>query len=173
MFNCGETVIHKWLHRHNILVRSRSSAMGGIPKSDEHRKKLSLFASKRVGVKNSNWKHGKSKKDYQRRSINYRRRSKFVLERDNYECQQCGLDMELQIHHIKLVKDFPELVNDYNNCITLCKQCHYSLHFPIENSANSAKARTVNAELNSTNPFFHKGMIDKCVETIHGTVSNN
>jgi len=169
----GETCVHKWIHRFNIPVRTRSESMSGIEKSEEHKAKLSMWAKKRIGKLNANWKNGKTKEALRVRYRGYRERKRIVLERDNYECQECGLDIDLHIHHIKQIKDFPELANDITNCITLCKYCHRKLHFSKENSANSAKARTVNAELNSDNPNIVIGMSDKCVETIYGAVSNN
>jgi len=175
--NVGETCLHKWLHRLNIPIRSRSESMRGIEKTDEHRAKLSQLAKRNIGKLNHNWKHGKSKLHRRLRFKNYFRTREMVFKRDNYECQQCGLDMKLNMHHIKPVKDFPELVDDLNNLITLCKSCHRKLHFPIENFANSVKPqpyRVGNAELSGVNPDrFFEGSTSKCVETIYETVSNN
>jgi len=174
---CGETVIHKWLHRHNVSIRPRSEAMAGIEKSEEHKIKLSEWAKKRKGILNANWKHGRAKKHYGLRIKNYRKLRRLTFERDSYECQECGSDMNLHCHHIKTVKDFPELVGDLNNLLTLCRTCHRRLHFPIANFANSVKPQHFNriegvgnAELNLLDP---SGTNDKCVETIHEAVSNN
>jgi hypothetical protein len=48
-----------------------------------------------------------------------------VFKRDNYTCQHCGSKKELEAHHIKAVKDYPELRHDVSNGLTLCHQCHY------------------------------------------------
>jgi len=171
---CGETVIHKWLHRFGIPIRSRSEALRGLQKSEEHKNKLAIWASQRIGNKNSNWKNGSYRDNIRKRGIGWRQRKRQVLERDNYECQICGIDIDLHIHHIKSVKDFPELVNDISNCVVICKKCHYNIHFHKENLANSVKTRTVNAEPSTTsevmwNPDWMSSSTDlgACVETIY------
>jgi len=48
-----------------------------------------------------------------------------VLLRDNFTCQNCGIrGYVLEVHHIKQVKFYPELILDINNGVTLCKKCH-------------------------------------------------
>ena len=49
---------------------------------------------------------------------------KEILKRDNYTCKNCGSKEKLQVHHIKSRKEFPELIMDKDNCITLCIRCH-------------------------------------------------
>jgi len=51
-----------------------------------------------------------------------------VFERDNYTCQECGATGDLQAHHIKPVSQYPELIYDVDNGITLCKKCHAKKH---------------------------------------------
>lgn len=172
----GETCIHKWLHRFSIPIRSRSNAMKGLKKSDEHKVKLANWAKQRTGNKNPNWKGGVTKIGLLIRGRGYRQRRKLVLERDNYECQECGIDMDLHIHHIKLVKDNPELVNELSNCVTLCGKCHRKLHFPKENLANSVKPQLFevgNAEPSTTTARWNPDWMSTptgagaCVETIY------
>lgn len=47
-----------------------------------------------------------------------------ILKRDNYSCVECGCKDRLQVHHIKEASNFPDLVMDENNVITLCITCH-------------------------------------------------
>ena len=54
---------------------------------------------------------------------------KEVLERDGYQCRQCGATADesgfpLEIHHIIPPKGNAQLFYDVNNCVTLCKFCH-------------------------------------------------
>ena len=167
---CGQTLIHTWIHKLGIIPKPRIMTQKGHKKSEQCKKKLSEWAKTRIGSKNSNWRNGATPKNMLIRGRQWRERRRLVLERDNYECQKCGSDLDLHIHHKKSVSKFPELVNELGNLLTLCKHCHYQLHFPKENSANSVKPRTGNAELNSLYP---SGRNDKCVETIYGTVRNN
>lgn len=50
--------------------------------------------------------------------------AKEVLTRDGFKCKSCGSAEKLQAHHIKSVKNFPELLDDINNGETLCFKCH-------------------------------------------------
>lgn len=84
------------------------------------------------------------KRDYQReyqrkdknnplKTARWNKLRKEILKRDGHLCQRClhkyGLlnASELQGHHIKSRKDFPELVFDKRNVITLCKTCNLQL----------------------------------------------
>ena len=59
-----------------------------------------------------------------RHSKEYKAFRKQVLQRDNYKCIKCGETENLQIHHIKPTKDYPELIMDLDNVQTLCLLCH-------------------------------------------------
>lgn len=58
---------------------------------------------------------------------------KSILKRDGYLCQRClhkyGIanSSELQGHHIKSRRDYPELVFDSENILTLCGTCNRQL----------------------------------------------
>lgn len=58
-----------------------------------------------------------------------------VLERDGYECQDCGISDEehrqqdaggLHVHHVTKLREFEsvERANRTDNLVTLCRQCH-------------------------------------------------
>lgn len=53
-----------------------------------------------------------------------------IMNRDNNECQLCGSKTKLQPHHILPKKEYPELICDINNIITLCKDCHINKAHP-------------------------------------------
>ena len=58
-----------------------------------------------------------------------------VIARDKATCQPCGIQgVELQAHHIKSYRDYPELRDDVSNGLTLCAPCHWQVH-----TANGAK----------------------------------
>lgn len=54
----------------------------------------------------------------------------YIILRDGGKCQRCAIKLglntysHLEIHHIKPRINYPELLFDENNCITLCKQCN-------------------------------------------------
>lgn len=78
-----------------------------------------------------------------RSSIEYTTWKKEVLQRDNYQCQCCGLDKRLNVHHINGYKEYPELRTDVGNGIVLCQFCHDKYHsvYGLKeiNSANFTK----------------------------------
>ena len=47
-----------------------------------------------------------------------------VLERDGWQCRQCGARRRLEVHHVQRVADHPALAFDPGNCVTLCASCH-------------------------------------------------
>lgn len=67
-----------------------------------------------------------------------------ALNRDNYECQECkrlgGVhadsfkvegekkSIELNVHHIKEIEDYPELALELDNLETLCLDHHNETH---------------------------------------------
>ena len=71
----------------------------------------------------------------------------FILHRDNYECQECRARLQRaaetgeiltgreryihyaqQVHHIKELKDFPELALADSNLESVCISCHNRIH---------------------------------------------
>lgn len=52
-------------------------------------------------------------------------RARFLAKRrDNFACVQCGSRNKLEVHHVKRVKDAPELAFELGNLRTLCRSCH-------------------------------------------------
>lgn len=56
-----------------------------------------------------------------------------IVQRDNHECQMCKEEGRvttnaLLVHHIKHLKDYPELAFEEDNLITVCHDCHEKLH---------------------------------------------
>ena len=50
---------------------------------------------------------------------------KAVFARDSYTCQWCEKKGgRLEPHHIKRISEYPELVYDVDNGLTLCQLCH-------------------------------------------------
>lgn len=67
-----------------------------------------------------------------------------ALKRDNYECQMCKREgkvhldsqkvegerksIQLNVHHIKEIEDYPELALELDNLMTICLQHHNKEH---------------------------------------------
>ena len=64
-----------------------------------------------------------------RHTIKYKTWRTSVFERDKYRCVNCGkIGGELQAHHIKSYAKHKDVRLDINNGVTLCKNCHKSIH---------------------------------------------
>ncbi|MDG4850525.1 HNH endonuclease [Peribacillus frigoritolerans] len=65
----------------------------------------------------------------------FRKLRKQILSRDGFQCQRCikfnrhdHTTMEnLEVHHIKSFRDFPELAYEPSNLITVCRYCNLDL----------------------------------------------
>lgn len=62
-----------------------------------------------------------------------------VLKRDHYQCQICRQKIPAKyskattVHHIKHLKDVPELALTDSNLISLCEDCHKDMHPELAN----------------------------------------
>lgn len=67
---------------------------------------------------------------------------KKILQRDGYRCQRCGrTDTELHVHHIVPLSKGGS--SDPSNLITLCRECHESIH-PHLRAAREAREAKAN-----------------------------
>ena len=62
----------------------------------------------------------------------WKKKRKEVLRRDHYECQRCKRNHKVSkattVHHIKQLKERPELALDDDNLESLCGDCHNLEH---------------------------------------------
>ena len=65
--------------------------------------------------------------DSARRPSEHSKWAKLVKRRDK-ACVNCGSSDNLEAHHIKPWKTFPELRFEISNGVTLCKECHKLAH---------------------------------------------
>ena len=76
-------------------------------------------------------------KSYERDSVidsyRWKKKREEIKKRDDFMCQRCLIKFnlitveELEVHHIKSRKDYPELAWDDNNLICICSSCNKSL----------------------------------------------
>jgi 5-methylcytosine-specific restriction endonuclease McrA len=111
-----------------IALKSRYGTwMKGKKLSEETKKKIGIAGTGRkklnpITPENKRIRCGKEWKKWRQ----------LVFQRDNYQCQQCGVKnakglgktVELNPDHIKPFALFPELRFDVNNGRTLCRPCH-------------------------------------------------
>lgn len=117
------------------------------------KRKVPLNEKCECEIKDKKQKRNEYSKDYYKdnkdeinkiKNAKWSRLRKLVIERDGGYCQRCYVKYQtfttenLQVHHIKPRIEFPELVYDDKNLITLCRQCNielgtrHTLDFDIE-----------------------------------------
>lgn len=101
-----------WFNKHhskNTIERIRISRKG-----------------KYCGANHHNWKGGLLNPIYSILKTNYYKDWRNnIFKRDNFTCQKCyKKNCYLEVHHIKRKSEYPELIFDENNVITLCTKCH-------------------------------------------------
>lgn len=115
---------------------------GGQYSVIKSRQEISRFCSKKcrldwdseynTGKNNPNWDGGKTTRYYGR---NWAEQRKKALERDKYQCQNCGnQNGRLDVHHIIRFLDFDNYhqANKLSNLITLCVSCHRRVDLGVE-----------------------------------------
>ena len=122
-----------------IVKGYKASEMFGEEVAERRRQAIILYNTTRVvsletrikmskakqGAKNVGWKGGvtvERQRLYNTLEMKNWRRS--IFQRDNYICQECESQQQLNAHHIKQVAGYPELQFDIDNGKTLCLECH-------------------------------------------------
>ena len=84
----------------------------------------------RGGENHWNWQNGKTNYGQMiRHSMEYKNWRQDVFKRDKFTCQSCKeIGGKLEAHHKLNFSDYPELIVDLDNGITLCKKCHKKFH---------------------------------------------
>lgn len=100
--------------------------------------KKSTFGKKSPATSGQTRKNAQSLTKEQQKKIKMHNKSKkltvtkdtynCVIERDNYSCKLCGSTNWLQLHHILYRSQRKDLINDIDNCIMLCSDCHRLVH---------------------------------------------
>jgi 5-methylcytosine-specific restriction endonuclease McrA len=116
--------------RAKIAAKAKGRNVSDATKAKQLQTKLRNGTIRR-GVQHPNWKGGRPWERY--KNPQYLAWRKAVLERDDYICQHCGRKCKkrergLAAHHIKSYADYPELRYEVSNGMTLCRQCHMTLH---------------------------------------------
>lgn len=74
-----------------------------------------------------------SQRKHVSRNTKFQKLRKAVIKRDGAHCQRCRIKFNwmtfdnLQAHHIKSFRDYPELAYDESNIIIVCRNCNLEL----------------------------------------------
>lgn len=114
-------------HKRKFCYANLGKKLSEEVKQKMRKPKPKGFNLTRLGIKNPNWRGGKSFEPY-----DYNFNSQFkemIRERDNHTCQLCKKQKpeikQLQVHHI----DYNKTNSTTFNCITLCEKCHSLTNF--------------------------------------------
>jgi len=116
----------KWKHSKETAEKLRRKMLGR-KHSEVYRINQSNGQKKRIANGNHNfWKGGITEENLKlREGIEYRLWRESVFARDNWTCQRCGKrGGDLEAHHIKPVRLYPDLATSIENGTTLCPLCH-------------------------------------------------
>lgn len=69
-----------------------------------------------------------------------------VHQKYNYTCQKCGINKNLQAHHIIPVCQDESRAYDFNNLISVCRKCHFEIHKSLESEMEFAR-QSLNSEV--------------------------
>ena len=123
----GKKQSDEWIKNRSIALMGRISGMKGKKQSEYSRYLISIHNkgkhSSMCGVKNPNYKGGKSIFYTEYDGEFSEELKKKILMRDNFTCMKCYKRGWL-VHHI----DFNKLNCKENNLITVCKGCHMKIH---------------------------------------------
>jgi hypothetical protein len=100
--------------------RGKVTSLKGTHLSKEMIENLSVS---RQGDSNPNWKGGMIQLNSLEMQL-LTEWSKKVKDRDNWICRFCGSTERLQAHHILSIVQYPNLIFDLDNGVTLCFDCH-------------------------------------------------
>ena len=120
----AEKIRQAWTPEMKEAARQRGLENANDP---EWRLKIARSVS---GKKNPRWENGRSVLPYTPGFSNKVR--ELVWERDNGECQNCGSDQHLCVHH----KDFSKDNHDLDNLVLICRSCHTIAHVAHSKNKN-------------------------------------
>lgn len=134
---CGENHVYMKMKEYKIIRRTISEALKGMGKSEAHILKIRERSKNRWrGENNPNWQGGIGRKSLEPRfKADYVVWRKRIILKFRNKCSICGKNLGIKCkccnqriwrftHHIKSVKDFPELATKVDNGILLCSECH-------------------------------------------------
>ena len=138
--NCSIESVKKWVYSHGLKLNKRSSGTtnpwnkgrGGYelnlsPESRDIRQQNAKLYTRR-GAESNFWKGGVSS-DRTLIGAWTRQSAPQVHEKFNYVCQSCAQrGGDLHAHHLVPVFADESLAYEFDNLVTVCKECHEDIH---------------------------------------------
>jgi thymidylate synthase (FAD) len=136
---CSTEAVKRWSYKHGLTWEKRQWNKGiryNIDITQEERERRSNHAKainkKRLelglipsGADHPSWKDLPTEKRVYN-WLKYARQT--ILKEKGGVCIECGSTEKLHCHHIKTVKEYPELAYDMDNIELLCSSCHSRHH---------------------------------------------
>lgn len=131
--------IRIWLRKHKLQFTKKEVAQytttwnkgltgNDIPWSGRSisERQRELLSQNRQGANSPSWRGGvtEPRKSVANKTNSRRLTRERVFARDGWVCCKCGSSEQLEIDHIKSVREHPELALDEDNLQTLCRVCH-------------------------------------------------
>jgi thymidylate synthase (FAD) len=135
LIGCSTETIKKWAYHYGLTWNKRQWNKGikySLNISEEERQRRRDNAIKVLAKipkprdeNHPSWKN----LPVEKRIYNWlKRERKRIVKQKGGKCSSCGATERLHIHHIKTVKNHPELAFEENNLELLCASCHASHH---------------------------------------------
>ena len=130
---CSQKCYFKWKYpKEKTIKNCNLCSKEFTPFNAEIKKGGGKFCSTRCyhqwhkGENNPAWKGGvTSERGKLYHSKDYYKWRRVVFIRDDFTCQNCGIrSINIEAHHIKPWREYPELIYEISNGITYCKSCH-------------------------------------------------
>lgn len=141
---------HNYIHGNASSLRV-CSICGNFISTGSSGQCAACYQQTLVGAGNPNYKNGHYTGNFCS-SAEYKRWKIAVFERDDWTCALCNKRerTHANAHHILPKRDYPELVYDIDNGITLCPKCH-ELTFGSEYNYVKQLQRKLRPNKNSVN----------------------
>lgn len=142
--DCGVSphTIRKWLKKHNIQFTKKEVASYTkiwnkgktgytiTPRTEEQRQHMRDITPK--GENHHSYRGG-NRLERKKIADYFNTHRSAIFRKFNFTCQHCKLPFQsitgkINIHHIKMVSEYPELAYDLNNVIPVHEKCHYEIH---------------------------------------------
>src|SRR3990167_545526 len=130
---CSRNCVDKYKIGRNLsietkekMIKSHIGHKSVVHHTKDAIEKIKKARKRQIGPNSPAWKGGITPANTKvRNSIQYRLWRESVFARDNWTCQECSQrGGELEAHHIKSFREYPELRFTIDNGITFCIACH-------------------------------------------------